>query len=145
MKRLMSTVWIARVTLGMAACFATAGAAASAVFTSAPSTVAAPAGPVLHIAFFALKPEVTAEQRAEFVADVHRYLSGIPGVEEARAGRKALDQRDVHVKDYDIALSIRFRSVADVEAYGPHPKHQEFVAKWRPRFATTRVMDFYGE
>ena len=55
---------------------------------------------------------------------------------------KAVDDRDVHVKDYDVALSVRLRSLSDLEGYATHPQHRELVEKWKGR-ATWRVVDFY--
>jgi hypothetical protein len=119
------------------------------VFQGAPRVTSAAAAdekgaPVLHVVLFTFNDVKPAEE-ATFLADAKRLLSAVPGVDEVRIGHKAAEDRDVHVKDYAVALYIRFRSKADLIAYGPHPSHQEFANKWRPRFASVRVMDFYSE
>jgi hypothetical protein len=86
-------------------------------------------------------PDAAADARA-LVEDSRRLLLGIPGVESVWTGPKALDDRDAHVKDYDVALCVRLRSLDDLEAYGPHPRHRELIGRWKGR-ATWRVVDFY--
>ena len=66
----------------------------------------------------------------------------IPGVEAVWVGPKGLDDRPLHIKDYDVALCVRLKSLADLKTYAAHPQHQELVAKWKTR-ATWRVADFY--
>jgi hypothetical protein len=108
---------------------------------------AAPAAstPVLHVVLFTFTPDMKPADEAALVADAKRLLAAVPGVEEVRIGHKAWDDRDVHVKDYSMALSIRFKDKAACLAYQPDPKHQEFANKWRPKFASVRVIDFYSE
>ena len=119
------------------------------VFQGAAGAAAASAedakgAPVLHVVLFTFK-DLAAGEDAVFMGDAKRLLTKVPGVEEVRIGHKAAEDRDVHVKDYVIALFIRFGSKADLVAYGPHPTHEEFASKWRPRFSSVRVMDFYSE
>ena len=63
----------------------------------------------------------TADGTAALADDSRRLLRGIPGVESVWVGPKALDDRDAHVKDYDVALCVRLRSLADLNAYGSAP------------------------
>ena len=100
-----------------------------------------PGAPVVHIVLFDLAEGATADDTAALADDSRRLLRGIPGVESVWVGPKALDDRDAHVKDYDVALCVRLRSLADLNAYGAHPQHRELVDKWKSR-ATWRVIDF---
>jgi hypothetical protein len=111
----------------------------------ATATASEPAPPVLHVVLFSWNPGMSAADEAEFLADSRRLLVEIPGVQEVRGGRKAADQRDAHVKDYDVAVSVRLRSLADLASYGSHPRHVELLGKWKPRILRTRVVDFFGE
>lgn len=119
-------------------CLGAAAGAAIAVRAQAPA--AAP--PLVHVVLFDLAPDATAGEARALADDSHRLLRDIPGVEAVWAGPKAMDDRDVHVKDYDVALSVRLRSLDDLKGYAAHPRHRELVERWRGR-ATWRVVDFY--
>lgn len=103
---------------------------------------AGPSAPIVHVVLFDLSAAEPAADARALAEDSRRLLSDIPGVESVWVGPKALDDRDAHVKDYDVALCVRLRSLADLKAYGPHPQHRELVEKWKSR-ATWRVIDFY--
>lgn len=98
--------------------------------------------PIVHVVLFDLPEGAPAEDAKALADDSRRLLRDIPGVEAVWVGPKAVADRDVHVKDYDVALCVRLRSLADLKAYGPHPQHRELVEKWRGR-ATWRVIDAY--
>lgn len=100
------------------------------------------ASPVVHVVLFDLAAEATPADLQALADDSRRLLPGIPGVEAVWTGPKAADDRDAHVKDYDVALCVRLKSLADLKTYAAHPQHQELVAKWKGR-ATWRVVDFY--
>jgi hypothetical protein len=102
----------------------------------------APPAPIVHVVLFDLAEGATADDARALADDSRRLLRGIPGVESVWVGPKAVDDRDVHVRDYDVALAVRLRSLADLKAYGPHPQHRELVEKWKGR-ATWRVIDFH--
>jgi hypothetical protein len=122
------------------AALATAAAAVGALF---PRVQAEPAASsVVHVVLFDLAPDATPADAQALADDSRRLLPGIPGVEAVWTGPKALDDRDAHVKDYDVALCVRLRSLADLKAYAAHPQHRELVEKWKTR-ATWRVVDFY--
>jgi len=120
-------------------CLSAAAGAALAVRAQSP---APPAAPVVHVVLFDLTAADPADHARALADDARRLLRDIPGVESVWAGPKAVDDRDVHVKDYEVALCVRLRSLADLKAYGPHPQHRELVDKWKGR-ATWRVIDFY--
>ncbi len=122
--------------LTMALCVSAAAGAALAVRAQPAST------PIVHVVLFDLAaPDATADARA-LAEDSRRLLAGIPGVESVWVGPKALDDRDAHIKDYDVALSVRLRSLEDLRSYASHPQHRELVERWKGR-ATWRVIDFY--
>jgi Stress responsive A/B Barrel Domain len=98
--------------------------------------------PLVHVVLFDLAADANPADLQALADDSRRLLPGIPGVEAVWTGPKAVDDRDAHVKDYDVALCVRLRSLGDLKAYAAHPQHQELVAKWRGR-ATWRVLDFF--
>lgn len=101
--------------------------------------------PVNHIVLFDLKPTVTPEEVEEIAIDSERLLSEIPGVLEVEVGTKARDDRDIHIKDYDLAVYVKLSQNSDLEVYSPHPNHQELLQKHRAKFDKIQVIDFYGE
>ena len=103
---------------------------------------AQPSAPVVHVVLFDLAADATAAEIQALADDSRRLLPGIPGVEAVWTGPKALDDREAHVKDYDVALCVRLKSLQDLKPYAAHPQHQELVAKWKGR-ATWRVVDFF--
>lgn len=107
----------------------------------------APAGtsPVVHVVLIALRADAPAGAAAELIADSKALLAQIEGVQDVRAGRRAAAERDVHVKDYDVALSVRLARIEDLEAYARHPRHVELLARHRARIANLRVIDFFAE
>ena len=120
-----------------AALVAAMGAGALLARAQAPASA-----PVVHVVLFDLAADATPADVQALADDSRRLLPGIPGVEAVWTGPKALDDRDAHVKDYDVALCVRLKSLADLRAYAAHPQHQELVAKWETR-ATWRVVDFF--
>ena len=98
--------------------------------------------PVVHVVLFDLAADATPAEVQALADDSRRLLPGIPGVEAVWTGPKALDDREAHVKDYDVALCVRLKSLADLPAYAAHPQHRELVDKWKTR-ATWRVVDFF--
>jgi Stress responsive A/B Barrel Domain len=127
-------------------CLSTAAGAALAVraqsTAATPGAPADPTSPIVHVVLFDLTgADPSADARA-IADDSRRLLAGIPGVQSVWVGPKALDDRDVHVKDYDVALCVRLRSLDDLKSYGPHPQHRELIERWKGR-ATWRVVDFY--
>jgi hypothetical protein len=125
-----------RVLPTMALCLSAAAGAALAVRAQPASA------PIVHVVLFDLTAADPSTDARALAEDSRRLLAGIPGVESVWVGPKALDDREAHVKDYDVALGVRLRSLADLRAYAAHPQHRELVERWKGR-ATWRVIDFY--
>jgi hypothetical protein len=121
-----------------AALAAALGAGALLARAQAPPTSA----PVVHVVLFDLAADATPAEVQALADDSRRLLPGIPGVEAVWTGPKAVDDRDAHVKDYDVALCVRLKSLQDLPAYAAHPQHRALVDKWKAR-ATWRIVDFF--
>jgi hypothetical protein len=120
-----------------------AAGGAGALIARVQAQPAAPASaPLVHVVLFDLAPDATPADAQALADDSHRLLPGIPGVEAVWTGPKALDDRPLHFKDYDVAMCVRLKSLADLRVYSAHPQHRELVDKWKTR-ATWRVADFY--
>ncbi len=101
--------------------------------------------PVHHVVLVELKPNVRPEEIEQIIEDNRRLISKIPGVLEVSLGPKARGDREVHIKDYHLGLYVKLSQNTDLDIYGPHPNHQEFLARHGSKIASIRVMDFYGE
>ena len=99
---------------------------------------------VHHVVLFDLKDGVTPERVEELIAVGEALLSQIPGVLEVSINKKAREDRDVHIKDYDVALYVKWENNETGNVYAPHMLHQTFLKLYKPLFAGLKVIDFYG-
>lgn len=79
---------------------------------------------------------------AAMKADSDAMLPRIPSVRGYVSGTPVDIGRATVAKDYDIGIVVQFDSVAEYEAYLVHPLHQELVAKWRPKWRRSYIVDF---
>lgn len=75
-------------------------------------------------------------------ADSDALLPRIPSVRGYVSGTPVDIGRATVAKDYDIGIVVQFDSAAGYEAYLAHPLHQELVAKWRPKWRRSYIVDF---
>ena len=99
---------------------------------------------VHHIALIKLKDGVTPQQVEEMITVGKALLSKIPGVLEVSIGKKAREDRPIHIKDYDVAIYVRWENNETGNVYAPHILHQTFVKLYSPLGVNMRVIDFYG-
>ena len=99
---------------------------------------------VYHVVLVNLKDGVTPEQVEEMVTVGKALISQIPGVLEVSFGKKALENRDVHIKDYDVALCVKWEKIETGKVYGPHILHQSFLKLYGPLVGGMKIIDFYG-
>jgi hypothetical protein len=96
---------------------------------------------LIHSVFFWLKPELTQEQRAEFVAGVES-LRAISSVRSLFLGKPALIvSRPVVDSSYTFTLSITFDGIPGHDAYQVDPIHRGFVDKFRNFWDRVQIYD----
>lgn len=100
---------------------------------------------VHHIVLFELAVATTTVDAQAIIDDGIELLSQIPGVLAVDLGLKAREDRDVHVKDYQLGLHVKLKSDADLDVYSPHPNHQEFLARHKTKWTKVQVIDFFGQ
>ena len=44
--------------------------------------------------------------------------------------------------DYDLGILVQFASVEAYQSYLEDPAHKALVAKWRPKWKSSRIVDF---
>ena len=79
---------------------------------------------------------------ATMKADSDSMLPRIPTVRGYVCGAPVDIGRAAVAKDYDLGIVVQFDSVEDYQAYLAHPIHEELVAKWRPRWRRSYIVDF---
>ncbi len=86
-------------------------------------------GPVRHMALFWLKIPASAEDLAKLAEGVEP-LRAIEQVRTLHIGiPAATEARDVVDHSWSLSESMTFDSVADQEAYQPHPLHKAFIER----------------
>jgi len=99
---------------------------------------------VHHVVLCNLKDGVTPKQVEEMITVGKALLSKIPGVLEVSFGKKAREDRPVHIKDYDLAIYVKWENNETGNIYGPHILHQTLLKLYGPLVAGWRIIDFYG-
>jgi hypothetical protein len=109
------------------------------------SVLAFAGGPsVHHVVLLNLKDGVTPQQIEEMTTVGMALLSKIPGGLEVSFGKKAREDRPQHIKDYDIALYVKWENNETGNVYLPHILHRNFLKLYGPLFTGFRIIDFYG-
>lgn len=106
---------------------------------TAPSDRAAMPGRLQHVVLVELEDK---SDLAAMRADSDRLLPQIPEVRGYVAGTHVDIGRGNVARDYDIGIVVQFDSVDDYKAYLEHPLHKELVARWRPKWRRSYIVDF---
>jgi len=119
-------------------CLSVLGAILIAAIAAAPQ----PQQPMLsHNVFFKLKdPSPTNKQK--LVAACQQYLADHPGTVFFAAGVLANEfDREVNVRDFDVALHVVFANKEAHDQYQTAPKHERFIQENREGWQSVRVFD----
>lgn len=83
---------------------------------------------MIHNVYFWLKPDLTAEQRATFEAELQQLIK-IDYLALALAGRPAdTEKRPVTDHSFSYSIVLKFKTMADHEFYQKDcPQHKRFV------------------
>jgi Stress responsive A/B Barrel Domain len=96
---------------------------------------------IVHNVYFSLTDNSPAA-RGTLIAACKKYLADHPGVIYFSAGGLCQSlSRPVNDRDFDVALHVVFRSMADHDAYQQHPHHLQFIAEGKPNWKKVRVFD----
>ncbi len=96
---------------------------------------------LVHTVYFWLKPELTAQQRADFRKGVES-LSGIPAVDKLYVGTPAkTEKRPIIDASYSVALTVVCKDVAAHDAYQVDPIHLKFVNDFKTFWNKVQIYD----
>lgn len=76
-----------------------------------------------HIVLFKWKSDTSADAIAIVIESLKGLQDKIPGILDLSCGENFCDRS----KGFTHGLVVRFSDKAALEAYGPHPDHQEIV------------------
>ncbi|MBX3440449.1 MAG: Dabb family protein [Planctomycetaceae bacterium] len=98
---------------------------------------------LVHSVYFSLH-DATPESIDQLVQTCRTLLSGHPGTEHFSAGVLAKEfEREVNVRDFDVALHIIFTDKAAHDRYQVSEAHQRFIAENKSNWRQVRVFDSY--
>lgn len=96
---------------------------------------------LVHTVYFWLKPELTAQQRADFRKGVES-LAGIKAVSTLYVGTPAKTEKRAIIDDsYSVALTVVCRDVAAHDAYQVDPIHLKFVNDFKTFWNKVQIYD----
>jgi hypothetical protein len=96
----------------------------------------------VHMVLFWCKPEIDADAQAEMIRYAREQMPNIPSVRHVWAGHAVASPRPVVDSSYSFALCVAFDDQAGHDAYQTHPIHQQFVTRFKDRWASIKVVDF---
>jgi hypothetical protein len=82
----------------------------------------------IHCFAFRWKPGVTEDQIAHAAAEIKKLQGQIPGLLETYVGQNISPRR----QGYTFGGVMKFADKASLDAYGPHPVHQQLVSWLMP-------------
>jgi hypothetical protein len=96
---------------------------------------------LVHTVYFWLKPELTAQQRADFRKGVES-LGTIKSVEKIYVGTPAKTEKRPIIDDsYSVALTVLCKDVAAHDAYQVDPIHHAFIEKFKSNWQRVQIYD----
>lgn len=98
-------------------------------------------GLIEHIVLFKFNDNFTTVREQELLNKLLAFRLSIPGIVQLTAGRNVMREED-YFHGYTLALRITFEDQNALEAYGPHPVHQDFVSSLEGIIDTIIVADY---
>lgn len=97
----------------------------------------------VHAVYFWLRPDLTAEQHAQFRAGV-QSLTTIETVEHAYVGTPAPTDRPIIERGYSVGLIVIFADQAAHDHYQVDPIHDRFREQCSALWQHVRIYDTVG-
>lgn len=82
----------------------------------------------IHMFAFRWKPGVSEEQKEHVISDIRKLQGQIPGLLETFVGRNF----SPHGQGHELGGVMKFADRAALDAYGPHPVHQQLLSWLMP-------------
>jgi len=96
---------------------------------------------IAHMVYFALKDNSEASKK-KLVESCKKYLDGHEGTVYFSVGILARQfDREVNVRDWDVALHLVFKNKAAHDRYQEHERHKKFIEENKDNWKKVRVFD----
>ena len=82
----------------------------------------------IHVFAFRWKPGVSEEQKEQAASEIRKLQGRIPGLLETWVGKNFSPRG----QGYELGGVMKFTDRAALDAYGPHPVHQQLVSWLMP-------------
>ncbi len=82
----------------------------------------------IHVFAFRWKPNVSEVQKDRAISEIRQLQGQIPGLLETSVGKNISPKG----QGYELGGVMRFSDKAALDAYGPHPVHQQLVSWLMP-------------
>jgi hypothetical protein len=89
----------------------------------------------IHMFAFRWKPDVTEAQKQRVVAEIRKLQGQIPGLLETSVGVNISSRG----QGYELGGVMKFSDKASLDAYSPHPVHQNLVSWLTPLIEAIEV------
>lgn len=93
---------------------------------------------IWHTVWFKLKDDVTEEQKQEMIDALDALPHQIEEISSLACGEDFCGR----AQGFQIGLVVSFATRGDLEAYSPHPFHQNFVTRFKPLWDDVMALDF---
>ena len=93
---------------------------------------------IRHAVFFKFKPEISEDDRADFLARVQALPQRVPGILQPETGRDFLRTP----RSYDVALLFGFADRAALALYQSHPNHIPVVERAKQICESIAAVDY---
>lgn len=100
-----------------------------------------PAAGMIHTVYFWLTPELSTEDRTNFVGGAEALATAPTVLQFYGGGPAATPSRDVTDHSFDYCIHLFFADEAAHEAYQVAPIHLKFVEEQAHKFETVKVLD----
>ncbi len=100
---------------------------------------------MLHLVLFRPRPGLTTANRRDVAAALHRALTAIPTVRQARIGRRVTHGAQYEARmpeDLEFAALLWFDDLAGLQAYLIHPAHDLLSATFTASIAVGLMYDY---
>jgi hypothetical protein len=97
----------------------------------------------VHTVYFWLNEGTPDEVRRQLTNDCEDLLSEIPAVQHIWSGNAANTPRDVVDNSYDVGLCVVLHNKQGHDEYQVHPKHQEFINRYKQYWKRVQIYDFH--
>ena len=93
---------------------------------------------VWHTVWFKFNEGVTNEQKTDMLNALNELPDAIESIQTLACGEDFCGRS----QGYHVGLVVTFNDRYALDEYGPHPYHQNFIARFKPLWESVIALDF---